>query len=161
MKLKSIFLVIIINLIIFSFITFSSIKSHLTTNNEINTYLKQKDSLCVGLLSLPSINYQACLYNLEDYHNNLDYGVTILQTNPWVIVGHSGHGSKAVFNSLFKLHIHDHIIISYYHETTNYETTNIYYYHKKQSLPLNNSLFLATCSLINIHEQLIISAKKI
>ena len=64
---------------------------------------------------------------------------------PMVIVGHSGSGLQALFNSLEQLQIQDEIILHYLGKETRYQVTLMYEKEKEDSLVLESDLILVTC----------------
>lgn len=109
-------------------------------------------------LKIQSINLN--LY--ADLDSSLDEGIKIHYTDPYVILGHSGIGSNAVFNKLFYLKVNDEIDLIIDRKKFTYKINKISSFSKGEKIKIKKDsryLYLITCDLINMQKQWIFSSK--
>ena len=119
------------------------------------------------ILEIPKLNLKYGIYDINDYKNNIEQNVTILNYNydkyflkDVVIAAHSGNNHNSFFNTLYKLNFNDEIIIYYKNKIFNYFVKNINVYKKTDYLLYEKNLknlILVTC--YSNDEYLIIEAE--
>ena len=118
-------------------------------------------------LSIPCINLEEMVYDINSSFNNVDYHIKILKDssvpdNVFFLAGHSGGGGASYFNDLVKLVKGDIIVIEIYDKKLYYVVEDFYYIEKtgylEVSSGLKNVLFLITCSLKYSNQQLVVVA---
>ena len=123
-----------------------------TTNTTNNNYY-------VGMLEIPKINLKQGFAAFGSPYNNIDKNVTILPTSVYpdvelgnfILAGHSGQGSLAFFNELYRLKNGDKAIVYYKNVKYTYEIVNIYEQEKTGVISVyrdytKNTLTLVTCT---------------
>ena len=113
----------------------------------------------VGMLEIPKINLKQGFAAFGSPYNNIDKNVTILPTSVYpdvelgnfILAGHSGQGSLAFFNELYRLKKGDKAIVYYKNVKYTYEIVNIYEQEKTGVISVyrdytKNTLTLVTCT---------------
>lgn len=113
----------------------------------------------VGMLEIPKINLKQGFAAFGSPYNNIDKNVTILPTSVYpdvelgnfILAGHSGQGSLAFFNELYRLKNGDKAIVYYKNVKYTYEIVNIYEQEKTGVISVyrdytKNTLTLVTCT---------------
>ncbi len=113
----------------------------------------------VGYLEIPKINLKRGFAAFGSPYNNVDKNVTILPTSVYpdvelgnfILAGHSGQGSLAFFNDLYKLKHGDQAIVYYKNVKYTYEIVDIYQQDKTGVISIyrdynKNTLTLVTCT---------------
>lgn len=125
-----------------------------TDNSEETT-----NNYYVGMLEIPKINLKQGFAAFGSPYNNIDKNVTILPTSVYpnvelgnfILAGHSGQGSLAFFNELYRLKNGDKAIVYYKNVKYTYEIVNIYEQEKTGVISVyrdytKNTLTLVTCT---------------
>lgn len=94
--------------------------------------IESKDYLFI--LSIPKINFERKVYNINDQRNNLNNGVQLLnplvlpdKENSYVfIAGHNGNSKISYFKNLYKIKLKDEVIITLNEKEYFYEIVDIY-----------------------------------
>src|SRR5699024_6458637 len=122
------------------------------TNTTNNNYY-------VGMLEIQKINLKQGFAAFGSPYNNIDKNVTIIPTSVYpdvelvnfILAGHSGQGSLAFFNELYRLKNGDKAIVYYKNVKYTYEIVNIYQQDKTGVISVyrdytKNTLTLVTCT---------------
>ena len=129
-------------------------------NTEGNTNSSQAQAdYYVGMLEIPKINLKQGFAAFGSPYNDIDKNVTILPTSVYpdvelgnfILAGHSGQGSLAFFNDLYKLRKGDQAIVYYKNVKYTYEIVDIYQQQKTGVISVyrdytKNTLTLVTCT---------------
>lgn len=94
--------------------------------------IERKDYLFI--LSIPKINFERKVYNIDDQRNNLNDGLQLLnplvlpdKENSYVfIAGHNGNSKISYFKNLYKIKLKDEVIITLNGKEYFYEIVDIY-----------------------------------
>lgn len=122
-------------------------------------------------LYIPSINLKKNVYNIDSYFNDVDYNIELLDDSDFLnnvlyLAGHSGSGNAGYFDNLVYLETGNFIWLSNNKKQYVYVVDDMFYIQKNGSLNVKYTsdgdvLFLITCSLKYIDNQLVIKAKLI
>lgn len=143
-------------------------KDNVLGNNSFK-YFKEEDNKYYNYLlelSIPSINFNDYVYDIDSRYNDVDYRVELLgasniDKNLYYFAGHSGNGSASYFNDLITLVKGDIVIVKYGNNKLYYVVDYIYYIEKLGFMGVDeeiNTLYLITCSLENNDTQVIVKA---
>ena len=127
--------------------------------DKTNTSEETTNNYYVGMLEIPKINLKQGFAAFGSPYNNIDKNVTILPTSVYpdvelgnfILAGHSGQGSLAFFNELYRLKNGDKAIVYYKNVKYTYEIVNIYEQEKTGVISVyrdytKNTLTLVTCT---------------
>lgn len=127
----------------------------------LETSSRKVTKYCYGYLKIDRINFNKCVYEMDNNLNSLKHGLEVLRRMPYVVVGHSGHGYNALFNDLDQVNVGDILEFKYDNAVNYYSVKEKINYPKNKVLQLKEDLVLATCSQKVKTEQIIIFATKI
>ena len=157
-KIKLINVLFIIILIILIICIINDYKYINEKNIRVNTYINDsiRYSDVYSYLKIDKINLKEIVYKIDSKKNNLNYGLLLFNEDPIVILGHSGHSVKALFNDLDKLSIGDKVKFN----NNYYYVDQIYIKEKTNKLIYDGDLILVTCLKNSNNKQLVIKCKK-
>lgn len=133
-------------------------------NKDGNPKVKQDDSY-YGILEIPKIDFKRGYYSNDDYRNNIDSNVTLIDVvddKDYIFAAHSGYGSKAYFNNIQFLDRDD--IINLYINNSKYvfKVDKKYLNNKQGKVNIINGnkkrVILVTCNNDDPNNYLVITA---
>lgn len=126
-----------------------------TNNNKEDIYEKYY----VAKLSIPKINLEKGLVDLNSPYNDLNKNIQMIETSEYptvsgsnlILASHAGTNSVSYFRNLYKLVKGDKCYLSYEGKTYTYEIVNIYYEKKDGNIAIyrdgsKTTLTLITCT---------------
>jgi len=125
----------------------NSISTNLLNIDNYETINIEEDAY----LEIPKINLKKPIYELDDYRNNIDYGIEILSesnSNILYLAAHSGNSELSIFNRLIELVLGSNIILNYNGVKMEYNLKRREIHPKTGELKLNISsvsVVLITC----------------
>ena len=119
----------------------------------------QNDINYIAFLEIDKINLKQGILPKNNYYNNVDYHVQILDVSDYpdtlggnfILAAHSGNSSIAYFKNLYKLSVGDYAKVFYKNKVYRYSVVNIYLEEKDGSIAIyrdidKTSLTLITCT---------------
>lgn len=130
------------------FLIFEKTNDFIITSN----HKTKKYDYEIGIIEIPRIGLKKKFYN----NNNVDKNIIVIQPSQYpnvensvlILAGHSGTGTNAYFNDLYKLLIGDYVYIRFSNIKYKYKITNIYHQQKKGKLIVYNDVNKTTLVLI-------------
>lgn len=132
------------------------------TNDNVNNVF--------AVISIPKINLEKSLYNIDSTENNVKYNVEILKGSTMpnelyshlFLASHSGSNYNAYFNNLSKLELNDKIYLLFNGVKYTYEVNSIFEIEKDGKIEINDTnnvkmLTLITCH-IGINKQIVVNS---
>ncbi|MBQ1496298.1 MAG: sortase [Bacilli bacterium] len=155
----------IIKLFIFisSFFLFIPTIKEYEYKRKVKRIIKENNNTYLGYISIPKFNYENVIDNKD---NALDNNQIYLTDFSDKIGGNNivlaGHNNRYVFNKIYYLNVGDSIIISDFNMDYLYEVIDSKYINVDDfdSLKIDNSLILLTCSSDNQKRYIVISIRK-
>ena len=140
----------------------TSIKDDITDNTdksiEINDTNDNVNNV-FAVISIPKINLEKGLYNIDSAENNVKYNVEILKGSIMpnefyshlFLASHSGSNYNAYFNNLPKLELNDKIYILFNGVKYTYEINSIFEVEKDGKIEINDTNNVKMLTLITCH----------
>lgn len=144
-------------------------KKFVTPINNINSNVTLTKSDLLAHVTIPKINVDEDIYQMNSSANNVNKHVTILKESilPMenkdsiiFLAAHSGTGHLAYFKNLNKLQLGDIVVFTYNNIIYTYKVSNAFLEEKDGDIEINkssnNQLVLTTCSPNSDSKQLIV-----
>ena len=140
----------------------TSIKDDITDNTdksiEINDINDNVNNV-FAVISIPKINLEKSLYNIDSTENNVKYNVEILKGSTMpnelyshlFLASHSGSNYNAYFNNLSKLELNDEIYLLFNGVKYTYEVNSIFEVEKDGKIEINDTNNVKMLTLITCH----------
>lgn len=131
--------------------------------------VKQKTKIeYIAVLKIPKIDLERGLVDPNNYLNNVDYNIEILDDSSMpdekngnlILASHSGNSRESYFRNLDKLELDDNVSIDYKGKTYNYTVVSIYEIEKTGTAKIvrnknKSTLTLITCKR-NTNKQIVV-----
>lgn len=135
---------------------------NLVNNDKIEINSKQEniiEDIPVANISIPSINLERVIYDIDSSLNDVNYNIEILKgstmpneiSSHLFLASHSGSNYNAYFNNLSKLKIKDKIYIFYKGIKYTYEVNKIFEVDKDGKIEINGISNIKMLTLITCH----------
>lgn len=140
----------------------TSTKDNINSNNDEVIEIKDVNdntNNIFAVISIPKINLEKSLYNMNSNQNNVKYNVEILKGSTMpnelyshiFLASHSGTNNNAYFNDLPKLELLDNIYLFFDGIKYTYEINNIFEIEKDGKIEINDTNNVKMLTLITCH----------
>ncbi len=155
----------IVKLFIFisSFFLFIPTIKEYEYKRKVKRIINENNNKYLGYINIPKFNYENVIDNKSSaLDNNLVYLTNFSDDIGGNNIVLAGHNNRYVFNKIYYLNKGDNIILSDFNIDYLYEVYESKYIHVDDfdSLKIDNSLILLTCSYDNQERYIVISIRK-
>jgi len=153
------FIVLCTLLLLFFYILFFNNNEVINSLTSYYNYNSTNGVDYYGLLEIPKIELTKRIYNINDYNNNVNKNILLVNDNLNLIVlaSHSGSSPISYFNNLEKLDYDDQIILKINNRKRSYRFFKKEYAEKTGRVKVEvypyPVIVLITCSKVNKHYQ--------